>query len=439
MKIFGKNISFRRRKEKLASKNVVTQYPTTVSTTQPFSTYKSIQGTQQLSFELIDDLYNRTVMNRIINKIAGDASRMAYTVRYTGMDNKFDEELELLGLQIDILFTRSVLRNIVRDQLKYGTAFLFVKYESGVPTKMYTVHPKYITPVITDGELTAWEFNESGTIITLTTKELICFPYDPSTGEIFGNSILSPLIQTLELFLNVQLDLSILVDRFAIPILKWSLDNGLEGVKETDEEILAFMKSLAEQLSLGSDVGTGSGVTVDVIGTDSTLIDFIPILKDLKESIGIISNVPLQLLGASGDNLSITTRQAQAYLEYVRDIQESIGDILIENVYKPFLEENNKVQLKDYRDITINFKLQAVEESSKAIGWIAAACNLGLISRDEGRNALGYKGKALDLKDIDVPNIQPEIKRDKKPQNPEDDPDKTKKNPDGDPARRSHE
>jgi len=181
------------------------------------------------------------------------------------------------------------------------------------------------------------------------------------------------------------------VDRFAIPILKWSLDNGLEGVKETDEEILAFMKSLAEQLSLGSDVGTGSGVTVDVIGTDSTLIDFIPILKDLKESIGIISNVPLQLLGASGDNLSITTRQAQAYLEYVRDIQESIGDILIENVYKPFLEENNKVQLKDYRDITINFKLQAVEESSKAIGWIAAACNLGLISRDEGRNALGYK------------------------------------------------
>jgi len=49
MKIFGKNISFRRRKEKLASKNVVTQYPTTVSTTQPFSTYKSIQGTQQLS------------------------------------------------------------------------------------------------------------------------------------------------------------------------------------------------------------------------------------------------------------------------------------------------------------------------------------------------------------------------------------------------------
>jgi len=38
-----------------------------------------------------------------------------------------------------------------------------------------------------------------------------------------------------------------------------------------------------------------------------------------------------------------------------------------------------------------------------------------------------------------VPNIQPEIKRDKKPQDPEDDPDKTKKNPDGDPARRSHE
>lgn len=441
MKIFGRNISFGKEKVQMAAKNAVMQYPSS-SGSQEFATYRSIQGTQELSYTLIDDLYDRTIVNKIINKIAGDCTRMNYSVSYIGMDRKKDENLELVGLQIDTRLTRSVLRNVFRDMIKYGTGFLYIKYEGGIPTKAYTIDPQYITPVIENGELVSWQYTSTGTPVTLTTKELIAFPFDPKTGEVYGKSIFGPLIQTLELFLNVQLDLTILVDRFALPIIMYILDNGIEGVQETDEEILAFMRSLLDQLSYGNDVGVGSGTSAQVLGTDSQLIDFIPIIKDLKESLGIICGVPFQLIGASGDNLSISKMQMQSYLEYIRDIQEMVGDILIEQVYKPFLEEENGyVQLENYRDVYIDFPQQAVEENSKAITWISPAVNLGLISRTQGKNTLGFKGDAIPIEEMDVPWMQEEVVRPgaQKPNEPDSKSQKTKKNPDGDPNNRSHE
>ena len=441
LKIFGKEISLNllgNKKTKTELAATVARYPEGTSVTQGFSTYNSIQGTQELSYDLIDELFSRTIINRMINKIGGDAARMDYTVNIVNMEGKSDEELNLIGLEIDSAISRTTLKNIFIDQVLYGTAFLFIKYEGGIPIETYTVSPRNIEPVLVDGELISWKYTEGSNEIELTTKELIAFPFNAKTGEIFGQSIFGPLIQTLELFLNVQLDLSILVDRFALPIIMYAIDNGIEGVSETREEINAFMQSLYEQLKYGNDIGVGSGVTADVLGTSSTLIDFIPVINDLKESLGIIAGVPLQLLGMKGDNLSVTTRQAQTYFNNIYDIQEGVGDVLIENVYVPYLEEHGKTKLQDYKEININFKIQAVEENSKSIGWISAALNLGLIDRNEARAALGYKGFAIPIEEMDVPNIQKEVTRDKAPQDPERDPDRTKKNPDGDPKNRDH-
>lgn len=446
MKILGTEIIVRRARQakpkdvQLAARTSnVMQYPVTTQN-QGFTAYLNVKGQQKLSFDLIDGLYDKTIMNRIINKIAGDCTRMNYSVSVVDMDGQPSDELRDLALQVDVKITRSVLRNVFRDMLKYGTSFLYIKYGTGgVPELMYTIDPRYLTPIIdSKGTLTAWQYIAQGSPVNLKPEELLFFPNDPATGEVFGKSLFGPIIQILELLLNSQLNNAILIDRYAIPIIQWMLDSGIDGVRTEPKEILDFMTLMYDQLAVGNDVGTDAGVKTKVIGTDANLIDFIPIVQDQKETLGITCGVPLQLMGMKGDNLSVTTRQMQSYLEFVRDIQEMVADRLIELLYKPFFEKNGKLQLQDYRYLQINFPMQAVEESSKAITWIAPAINLGLITRDEGRNTLGFKGEAIEIEAMEIPSVQPEVTRPGAtgPQDPNKEPEP---NPTGDPAQRKHE
>jgi hypothetical protein len=406
---------------------------------QEFTRYKNVQGDQQLSYELIDGLYDRTIMNRVINKIAADCTRMNYSVRYIGLDGKYDQNLADLCFPVDVQFSRTVMRAIFRDMLKYGTSFLYVNYDaSGVPADMYTIHPKYITPQITGGQVTGWEYMATGEKVILKPEELICFPNDPQTGDIFGKSLFGPVMQILELVLNSQYNTAILIERFALPIITWLLDSGIPEVNVTDKEIQDFLQSLFAQLDIGSDVAMDSKVDAKVLGTDGNLIDFIPIVQNLMYTFGVNVGVPLQLLGMPGDNLSVTTRIMQTYLESIRDYQENVGEKLIKAVYKPFLEKQQMLQFADYKLVDIDFPIQAVEENSKAITWIIPAINSGLISRTQGTNTLGFKGEAIPIEDMDVPNIQPEVVRPgaQKPNDPNKDP---APEPTGDPNKRKHD
>lgn len=406
MKILGWDIKLARgssqAKTVQAPKSPIYQFPI-MTQQQGFSAYNNVQGQQQLTYELIDGLYKKTIMNRVINKISGDCTRMNYTVSYINLDNTKNEQIEEIGNFVDVKLTRTVFRNIFRDMLKYGTAFLYVQYDAGrIPIKMYTIHPRYVKPEIENGVLVRWIYNSGDGEKPLAPEDLICFPNDPATGEIFGNSIFGPIIQILELLLNSQYNTAILIDRYAIPIIHWMLDNGVEGVRTPPEEITNFLESLFSQLDVGNDIATDSGVQSKVIGTDSNLIDFVPIIQDQKETFGITVGVPLQLIGMKGDNLSVTTRQMQSYIDFLRDIQEMVADRLIEFLYKPYLLENGYVELDDYKRIDIDFPVMAVEENSKAIQWLVPAVDKGFITRTQAKNTLGFKGEAVPIDEIEL-------------------------------------
>ena len=411
MKILGREIRLFGSSAAKPKKTDVMEYPTG-NTSQGFSSYQGISSTQSLSYDLIDSLYQKTIMNRIIQKIAGDATRMNYSVSCIGLDGKRDEKIEEMLSLVDVRLTRSVLRSVIRDSVKYGTSFLFLQYgPENIPINMYTLNGRYLQPVIENGALIKWKYMSQGKEIELELEELLHFPLDPATGEIFGNSIFGPVIQTLELILNSQLNTSILIDRYAIPFFQWIIKKGEGQPFAEPSEINEFMSYMISQASVGSDIGTNEGTEVKVLGADTNLIDFVPIIENLMYTFGVTVGVPLQLIGMRGDNLSVTTRQMQSYLEYVRDIQETIGDILIEKLYKPYLEKQGILIGEDYQTIMLNFPPQTVEEYSKAIAWLSPAINLGLISREEARNTLGFKGPALDIEDVEVPNQQVEVSR----------------------------
>jgi predicted RNA-binding protein Jag len=426
---------------KTPSTNVY-KYPV-MTQSQVFASYKNVTGSQALSFDLIDGLYSNSIMNRIIQKLAGDTTRMNYSVTCTDFEGKRIEEIELLTKQIDVKITRSVLRAVVRDMLKYGTGFLYIQYDkgTGIPIQTYTVHPQYLTPVIENGALTKWKYRSQGTETELLPEELIAFPLDPQTGELFGNSIFGPIIQILELILNSQQNTAILIDRFAIPIIHWLVSSGLEneGVKIEPEEIQKFLNSLVDQLDVGSDIATDALVDSKVIGTDADLIDFTPIIQNLQETFGITVGVPLMLIGARGDNLSISRMQFQSYLEHLRDIQETISDILTDKVYRPYLETQGYIQSEDYFELYLNFPVMSVEEGSKTATWLFPAVREGFIDRTEARNALGYKGAAVPIEDIEVPSQESEVIRPGARKDPTEEPEEETPQEPNDAPDRKHE
>ena len=428
MKIGPINIELAKTQPKEApkkTKDVIIKYPSP-SQSQVFAGYRNVKGSQMLSFELIDGLYENTVMNRVVQKIAGDSTRMNYSVNYIGMDGTREDTIADVGVMLDSLIDRTTLRMVFKDFLKYGTAFLYIQYDksTNLPIRMYTLHPRYISPIFENGELMGWKYQGAGEPVLLTTTELIHFPNDPSTGEVFGSGIFGPVIQILELILNSQLNTSILIDRYAIPILHWMIESAIEGEKVDEDEITNFLNMLIDQLEIGSDVATPSQVSSKVIGMDGNLIDFIPIVENLMYTFGVTVGVPLQLMGFPGDNLSVSTRMMQAYQGYISDLQEQIGARIVESIYKPYLESQGFLHLVDYREIQISFPIMSVEEGSKTAVWLFPALQNGLISREEARNTLGFKGLPLPIDEIEIPEIQQEVVRPgaRQPSDPEDPP-----------------
>jgi hypothetical protein len=422
MEIFGYEIKFAKATKTIPT-SPVSQYPVTTQS-QGFTRYVGPTGDMALSYEIIDSLYEKTIMKRIINKVVGDCSRMNYTVKCTDIDGVMIPEMNETIKSIDTKLTRKNMRGIFRDSIKYGTAFLYVQFgPDGIPLRFVNVHPKYLTPVIADdGTLTQWKYSSGGNEIILTPQEILCFADDPKTGELYGNSWFGPIMQILELLFNAQLNVSTILDRIAIPILVWKLDSMIEGTRTAPEDILAFMNSLIAQLEIGNDVGIDASIQPEILTPSETLIDFVPIIDNLLMTLGMQVGIPMTLMGMKGDNLSVSRIQKQSYLELIRDKQDAIGDDLVEQLYKPLFAAQGYEEGIDYYGVHTVFPILAVEEGADAIKWINPSVNLGLIDRDEGRQALGYIGRAIAIDDIEVPDIQPEVQRPgaQKPSDPSD-------------------
>lgn len=360
-------------------------------TTKTFDSYKTATGDVSVDYDLVENLYKRTIMRRIINKLAGDATKLGFKFKYYDETGKEHQKATEIGRKIDALLTRNLLRNIYRDMLLYGDAFLYILKDENEVYKIIGINPKYITPTEKNGELIGWEYqppNETNTV-QLTLEEVVHIPNDPLTGELFGQSIFSSVLQSLNLILNSQLNAAILLDRYAIPIVHWKIDSKNERKKTSTAEIKNFINTL-KQTTVGSDLVTDSSIEHDVIGTDSSMIDFRPILDKLDHYFFATVGVPGQLLGFPADNLSAISKQLQVYYDTIHDIQSILADYLITQLYKPMIETAG---ITEPIEITPIFNKPTIENESRVITWVKDALALDLITREQAIQALGYQGK----------------------------------------------
>jgi len=369
---------------------------------QNFAEYSDIYGQDNVNYDLIDGLYHSTILNRVIKKISSDAVPEMFKVQIVDLEGNRIPELEQL---VDVYLAhlkRKHINQMFNYTMRYGTGFLYIgnKQEDQL-VNMFCLHPKDLNPIMDEstGEIKEWEYQTREGIIVIPDEDLLRFAYDPDIGDVFGMSFVGKLVQTLHLMLNTELNLAEIVDKYAIPILQWLVEIGDDEEVE-DDELYGIVQSLQEQLQYSNDIVTTSRITTDVVGFAQSQYDMESTLAQLKESFGLLT-FPMAIIGGKADNLSAIKIQASQYVGDLKDLQMSFSDETVEQIIEPFLESQGKMAGIDYSNIYLVFPALTVESNADIATWVLPLVRHGIISRDEARGQFGFRGKALNIEELD--------------------------------------
>jgi hypothetical protein len=343
-------------------------------------------------------------MNKVINKIAADATRLKFHAQCMNVDGTPNESAQPIADEITRLLKRRTIRTMYRDMHLYGDAFLYKQIGTSASETVeiediINVNPRYLEPDITGTTLNGWKYTSSGgQTQQLALEEIIHIPREPITGQLYGNSLFEPILQVLNLVLNSQINIAIILDRFALPLLHWTIDSKNDMSKTPMSEILKFLKNLGRMKS-GNDVVTDSSIAANPIGLKDSTIDFTPILDKLDQYLFVTAGVPGDILGMPSDNLSAITRKLQTYYDGIFDTQENAADYLIDFLYLPEIMKT----VQDPLMMSFSYPKPLVEQESRIATWVDLMINKGVITRKEGRGAMGYSGEPPAQADI-APN-----------------------------------
>ena len=367
-------------------------------TSKAFSTYKTATGDTTITYDILEGLYRKTIMNKVINKLAGDATRLGYTVECINFKDEPHEQAKLISDQIDRMMTRKVYRNLYRDHELYGDAFLYKSLGKNGDISfddIYCINPRYIEPDIQNQKFVGWKYSSSqGKTIPLKFEQIVHIPNNPLTGQLFGNSIFEPILQVLNLVLNSQVNSAVILEHLAIPLIHWQIDSKREKQKTPLTEIIDFIRNMGKT-KIGADFVTDSSISSDVVSAADKMIDFTGMLDKLDDYLFGTSGVPKSIIGFPSNNLSSINKQLSTYNENLLDKSETVSDILITELYWPEMKTIN-----DLKKIYFSYSRPTVEENSRTSTWCDTMLKDGVIYKTEARAALGYRGQ---------PPAQPEV------------------------------
>lgn len=349
-----------------------------------------------ITYKVIDELYDKTILKKIIRKYQSSIIPPFYNVVVQDENGDNLEDIEKELAKLDSKINRTLLNNIIREYFLYGTA---VVYRGDAENDIFLLRCRDITPQVdSNNVLKYYQYTYKNNTVNIPPEDIAIFANDPDLDAIFGKSILNHAINTLHQFLNTQFGLTEIVDRYAIPIVLWAVDVMQDGgVISEDDLVLKFKQTLAQDLDEGDDVVIDNRVEAKLLEFSNIGQNLNEFLQEIRKDLGILT-VPIPLLGGDADNLSASKIQLQVFYEETKFYQLLLNDFISNEIYIPYMEKFlNKKQGEDYKNVYINFPPISSELPSDSIIWIKTAVELGLISFDEGRAQLGYRGKAVHM------------------------------------------
>lgn len=351
--------------------------------------YRSDGTNIDFTYEFLDKIYENTIMNKIISKLVDNTIPNTLIFNVEDDNNNTIKEAEEIIKPVSKKITRSLLKEVLRNYFLYGTGVVFQSSPKNGDVELISLHPKYLDPYIdSKGILKYYTYDDGYRTYKLPKDLVYVFAKDPRPNELFGTSILNYTARTLTNLMNNQLDLTEILNRYAIPMIQWAID--LESVQTQDEDdiIEKIRESLAKDLDAGDDIVSDARLSANIIEPQQATSSLVQILDATRKDLSILT-IPQALIGGDADNLSSSKVQISVFYQEINSYRATLNDFLVEQIIRKTLPE-------EYRDanIFLSFPLLNFELPSESIIWVKTALEAGLISFDEARAVLGFKGHA---------------------------------------------
>lgn len=367
---------------------------------------------QQLTYDILDGLYQNTILKKIITKYVANIVPNYFTLTIEDEHEKRLYELELECKELSSVLNKKLFRQMWKSYLLYGTAILYDgnRNENDIPEEIFVIHPRDIDVEIYEpgphyGEIKYWSYNYGGKTFKIPPEYIKVFANDPDIGSIFGNSIVNHLQDTLHQFLNNRLDLAEILNRYAIPIVQWAVDVAeTPDEKSQDNLITKARMMLEEQLDAGDDIVMDARIEARTLSFGNDVGHLISILQESRRDLGMLS-IPESLMGGEISNLSGGKTQAAVFMQEIANYRGEQNDFLAEEYYVPHLDKKGHVRGKDFHNIYLAIPPATTELPSESIIWVNNSLQKGLITPNEGRAMLGFRGAAPGIAKVPQDNI----------------------------------
>ncbi len=369
-------------------------------------TFRDNPMSQHLTWRLIDGLYDRTILKKIIQKYCFSIVPSFYNIKIEDPDGERLTDMEKEVRPLNAVIDRTFLQSVVKSFFLYGTAIVYTGDKTGnLPNDLFLLHPQDLSAHYETTEnyvqrFIGFDYVYENEIWFIPLQDVALLANDPGINEIFGNSILNHVVDTLNEFLNNKLGLAEILDRYAIPLVQWTVDVSESGVLSQDEIIEKTREALLQDLQQGDDIVSDSRVEGKIIEFSQGAANLIGILQEARKDIGMLT-IPESLMGGSISNLSGGKTQQSVFYEEIKGYQAILNDFVVKEFYEPFLEAQGYTKGEDYGNIYITFPLATSELPSDSIIWLKSAFEATAIDIDEFRANLGFRGKA--------PGVTPEL------------------------------
>ena len=351
--------------------------------------YRSDGTDIDFTYEFLDKIYENTIMNKIISKLVDNTIPNVLIFNVEDDKNNTIAEAEKLIRPISKKITRKLLKELLRNYFLYGTGVLFQSMPKNGETELISLHPKYLDPYIDHrGILKYYTYDDGYRSYKLPTELVHVLAKDPRPNELFGKSILNYTARTLTNLMNNQLDLTEILNRYAIPMIQWAIDLETVQTQDTDDIIAKIKEDLAKDLDAGDDIVSDARLSANIIEPQQASTSLVQILDATRKDLSTLT-IPQALIGGDADNLSASKVQISVFYQEINSYRATLNDFLVEELIRKSLPE----QYQD-ANIFLSFPLLNFELPSESIIWVKTALELGLITFDEARSVLGFKGHA---------------------------------------------
>lgn len=366
-----------------------------------FRSYGGQYHARRLTYRILDGLYDRTVLNPTIQTLIANIVPPFFTVAVEDVDEKRIPEIERECKQLSMIINRTFMTDLQKAFFLYGTGLAYtggIDFENNTG-ELFLLHPGEVAPEYYEatspkyGEIKHWKYYYGTQIYEIPPDHIRVYANDPKIGQLYGNSMVNYMQDTLVQFLNNRTDLAEILNRYAIPIVQWAVDVSDVQSSEQDIFIKRITKTLHDQFVAGDDIISDARVEPRVLGFANDVTHLISILDASRKDLGMLG-VPESLMGGQISNLSGGKTQAAVFMTKVNKYRAILNDFLAKEFYIPFLESKDRIRGRDYHNVYISFPRATTELPSDKIIEVKTSVEMGFITPNEARMELGYRGAA---------------------------------------------